>query len=1315
MSKIDKLSILGVRSFDNTRSETIAFGTPLTLIVGSNGSGKTTIIECLKYATTGELPPNSKGGAFIHDPKLCGEKEVLAQVKVSFRSAENVKMVVTRNLQLTVKKASRSMKTLEGNLMMVRDGERRSISSRVAEIDKMMPFYLGVSKAILDSVIFCHQDESLWPMSEPSALKKRFDEIFEALKYTKAIDNIKVMAKQQKTNLLLYQKDEENTRVNKDRADKMEKQMRKLDDEISTLRERSDELSVKIKEAVANAEESWKKKEAAATIAGRLDGKRVERDAKDESVKSLLTTLVEMSDSDEQLQTMLEQYDQRVEAAREDVQSKTAVYNSLSDEMIETRLRVSAKEREVGTYEAEKFNYERQITNREKIVKETARSHNIRGFDLDIDDAKAKQFMDQITRRAKEQNAAFERARRETQDELKVAQKELNAINERKSALNSQKDSSRSTIAGHDRKISSLQVQQNAVDVDEGSIAAMQSNLQGVEARLSTAKSELSSSDWDQQADLTEVEVRRLEERKERLDAELVDASGRAKESAQLDYIQKQLRDREHSLEIMRSAHGGKITSLIGADWTPHTIAMDFDRVLREKETLEADARNQKEGTDRELDALNLKLETCRKDQQSKRFILKTAADAISNGMECQPEDYHSTLTEFYQRRDTLKADVDALQFLNEYFESCIKVAKRAKEPKCKTCARAFSTDSAQRKKEIELLIQTIQDTRQRFDAVKESADELEELEKDLENAKRLGSNFETWERLKEKEIPALERDEAELVKRKDKLNAEAEEHDSRLTDCQSAKRDVEAVQHSVKQIAEYNSDIAQNRVEIKELTEKQKIAGLATRGLSQIQDDLGKNRDEIQSVRARLVRINADRDRARSNTNTLELEVRDLRSKLSTADYNLRERKSYENQIEEYKGLRNTERETTKRIEADLQQLGPELSQSQAKYDDIARRGAEKDRELQSDASKLNNSVNQLKMADQEIDSYLERGGPEQLKRGKRETEDLRADVTRLEKEQLSITREINTLTKQLNNHGENKKSIEENQRYRRDLRALQRVRGEIAELEQHNAEEDKVFYEREGARHQMERNNLAAQQATIIGSLKSKDETLKQNIKDWETDYGEAAKKFKEATIKVVTCRACIEDLGRYGGALDKAIMKYHALKMEEINRIIAELWTKTYQGTDVDSILIRSESETAGKSNKSYNYRVCMVKQDAEMDMRGRCSAGQRVLASIIIRLALAECFGVNCGLIALDEPTTNLDSENIRALAESLSEIIKVRRAQKNFQLIVITHDEEFLRHMNCSDYADVYYRVGRNESQKSEIKRQSIADVSEDIS
>lgn len=207
--------------------------------MGVNGSGKTSIIECLKYATTGEQPPNTKGGAFVHDPKvsfttscaiatpitdlrqLCGEREVLAQVKLKFKSTNGTQMVATRNIQLSVKQQSRSMKTLECQLLMNKNGERISVSSRVAELDHMIPIYLGVSKAILQNVVFCHQDESLWPLSEPSVLKKKFDEIFEALKYTKAIDNLKIQRKKQAEELKVFETQETAEKANKNRADKV--------------------------------------------------------------------------------------------------------------------------------------------------------------------------------------------------------------------------------------------------------------------------------------------------------------------------------------------------------------------------------------------------------------------------------------------------------------------------------------------------------------------------------------------------------------------------------------------------------------------------------------------------------------------------------------------------------------------------------------------------------------------------------------------------------------------------------------------------------------------------------------------------------------------------------------------------------------------------------------------------------------------------------------------------------------------------------------------------------------------------------------
>lgn len=79
MSSIDRLQIQGIRSFGPEKNDVavIKFYSPLTLILGQNGCGKTTIIESLKYATCGELPAGTDGGSgFVHDPELANSHTV---------------------------------------------------------------------------------------------------------------------------------------------------------------------------------------------------------------------------------------------------------------------------------------------------------------------------------------------------------------------------------------------------------------------------------------------------------------------------------------------------------------------------------------------------------------------------------------------------------------------------------------------------------------------------------------------------------------------------------------------------------------------------------------------------------------------------------------------------------------------------------------------------------------------------------------------------------------------------------------------------------------------------------------------------------------------------------------------------------------------------------------------------------------------------------------------------------------------------------------------------------------------------------------
>ena len=53
------------------------------------------------------------------------------------------------------------------------------------------------------------------------------------------------------------------------------------------------------------------------------------------------------------------------------------------------------------------------------------------------------------------------------------------------------------------------------------------------------------------------------------------------------------------------------------------------------------------------------------------------------------------------------------------------------------------------------------------------------------------------------------------------------------------------------------------------------------------------------------------------------------------------------------------------------------------------------------------------------------------------------------------------------------------------------------------------------------------------------------------------------------------------------------------------------------DIETIEIRSDEDEgqsgASKARRNYNYRLVMIKSGTALDMRGRCSAGQKVMPS------------------------------------------------------------------------------------------------------
>lgn len=81
--------------------------------------------------------------------------------------------------------------TLDSTIMTEdENGRREETGRRVEDVNNEMAVAMGVSKAILNNVIFCHQEDSLWPLDEGKKLKEKFDAIFGTTEYNKAIDKI---------------------------------------------------------------------------------------------------------------------------------------------------------------------------------------------------------------------------------------------------------------------------------------------------------------------------------------------------------------------------------------------------------------------------------------------------------------------------------------------------------------------------------------------------------------------------------------------------------------------------------------------------------------------------------------------------------------------------------------------------------------------------------------------------------------------------------------------------------------------------------------------------------------------------------------------------------------------------------------------------------------------------------------------------------------------------------------------------------------------------------------------------------------------
>ncbi|XP_054245080.1 DNA repair protein RAD50 [Indicator indicator] len=1307
MSRIEKMSILGVRSFgvEDKDKQIITFFNPLTILVGPNGAGKTTIIECLKYISTGDFPPGTKGSSFVHDPKVANETDVRAQIRLQFRDVNGELLAVQRSMICTQKGKKTEFKTLESVITKTRHGEKVSLSSKCAEIDREMISALGVSKAVINNVIFCHQEESNWPLSEGKALKQKFDEIFSATRYIKALETLRQVRMKQSSKVKECQTELKYLKQNKEKAQEIQDHLSNREAQLMASKENVKSIESQLeplKSSLAAVEQNLMKVMKLDNEVKALESRRRQMEKDNQDLQQKMEKVFQ--GTDEQLRDRYENHQKTVKEKEKRLSDCKHELDRASKECQRFNSEKSELLVERGRLQLQADRHQEHISTRDSLVQSLAAQLGLDGFErAPFSDRHITSFHSLVRERQDRDAEAAERAMREYARKEAMKQKQIEEIRDKKTGLERTIDLKSDIQNKKQVELKNVKQELQQLEGFSDRMLELDQEIAKTEHELEKAERSSNIKTLEQEVQTLQNEKMNLDKALRKLDQEMEQLNLHTMTITQMDMLKKDKGDKEEQIRKVKSRHSEELTSLMGY----------FPNKNQLEDWLHAQNRKINQTRDN-LAALNKRLASVESDKTHTNKELKKKEEQLYDHETrlsdvCGSQDFDSDLKKLQDDIEKSSKQRAVLAGATAVYSQFITQLTEENQSCCPVCQRIFQTEA-----ELQDVISDLQSKlRLAPDKLKSTEAELKRKEKKRDEMMSLKPLRQTVAELQDRDIPNLRSKIQNANRDLTALKAEIEEQETTLQTSMTEEESGKACLQDITLMERYQTDIRD--VERKIAQQEAKLLGVdLSRTVLQVSQEKQEKKHLWDTVTGKIELNQKLKQDQQNQIQQLKSAVNDLKAEKLQISSSMQRRRQLEEQTVELTTEVQSLCREIKEAKEQVFPLNATLDELQQKKEDLVNKRTACNREAQEKINGIKEKVKDINKYVKEIENYIQQRKDDYRKQKESELEEVNSQLAACEKQKEKISKEMEMIRQDIDTKKIQERWLQDNLTLRERNKELKGVEDNIKQLVKEMGEM-KVPQLKNEQKHLEERiESLKRSHHLALGRQHGFEEEIVRFRKELrEPQFRDAEETYREMMIVMRTTELANKDLDLYYKALDKAIMTFHSMKMEEINKIIRDLWRSTYRGQDIEYIEIRSDADenvSASDKRRSYNYRVVMVKGDTALDMRGRCSAGQKVLASLIIRLALAETFCLNCGILALDEPTTNLDRENIESLAHALVEIIKSRSQQRNFQLLVITHDEDFVELLGRSEYVEKFYRIKKNIDQCSEIVKCSVSSL-----
>lgn len=139
-------------------------------------------------------------------------------------------------------------------------------SHPIGDAEKLMPELIGVPKAILENVVFCHQEDSNWPMNTGGELKKRFDKIFGVEEYNTTMDKFIKIRKEYENKLNVCKSEKNLLMEYKQEAEKKSEDLETLKSQQTDLFQRRTDLESQLNIVESRLDEIYSRETTATNL-----------------------------------------------------------------------------------------------------------------------------------------------------------------------------------------------------------------------------------------------------------------------------------------------------------------------------------------------------------------------------------------------------------------------------------------------------------------------------------------------------------------------------------------------------------------------------------------------------------------------------------------------------------------------------------------------------------------------------------------------------------------------------------------------------------------------------------------------------------------------------------------------------------------------------------------------------------------------------------------------------------------------------------------------------------------------------------------